>query len=209
MSNRELQEQRMRGYFMQATKEILQGEGLKSISVRKIAERAGYSYATLYNYFKDINELVFLCVDDFQRECNAFVEQQTAGQAQGLERLQAKIWAYVSYFVEYPGIFELFFIENVGDLGHKSSTLKVITRSLQSACGSDWELCAQHGLLPAENLDNTEHLEALQNQMQHLVVGQLLFYLHRLTPATYTEFATQTQRQISAVIHQRVSASAS
>jgi AcrR family transcriptional regulator len=69
MKNKEIQEQRMRGYFIQATKNILKGEGLKSISVRNIADQAGYSYATLYNYFKDVNELIFLCVNDFQEEC--------------------------------------------------------------------------------------------------------------------------------------------
>ena len=53
MEKKEIQEQRMRGYFIQATKEIIKGEGIKSVSVRNIADRAGYSYATLYNYFKD------------------------------------------------------------------------------------------------------------------------------------------------------------
>ena len=65
MKNKELQEKRMKGYFIQATKDILKGEGLKGISVRNIADQAGYSYATLYNYFKDINDLVFVCVNDF------------------------------------------------------------------------------------------------------------------------------------------------
>ena len=35
----DIQEQRMRDYFIQATKEILRGEGLKSLSVRNIAGR--------------------------------------------------------------------------------------------------------------------------------------------------------------------------
>ena len=55
MKNKIIQEQRIKGYVIQAAKEILKGEGLKSISVRNIADQAGYSYATLYNYFKDIN----------------------------------------------------------------------------------------------------------------------------------------------------------
>ena len=49
MKNKEIQEKRMRDYFIQATREILKGEGIESISVRNIADRAGYSYATLYN----------------------------------------------------------------------------------------------------------------------------------------------------------------
>ncbi len=65
MKNKEVQELRMKNYFIQATKEILKGEGLQAVSVRNVADKAGYSYATLYNYFKDITELIFVCVNDF------------------------------------------------------------------------------------------------------------------------------------------------
>ena len=58
MEKKQIQEQRIKSYFIQATKEILKGEGLKCISVRNIADKAGYSYATLYNYFKDVQDLI-------------------------------------------------------------------------------------------------------------------------------------------------------
>ena len=64
MDKKIIQEERMKGYFIQATKEILKGEGLRAASVRNIADQAGYSYATLYNYFKDIKELIFVCIKD-------------------------------------------------------------------------------------------------------------------------------------------------
>jgi AcrR family transcriptional regulator len=105
MSNKEIQEQRMRGYFIQATKEILRGEGLRNVSVRNIAERAGYSYATLYNYFKDIKDLIFECVKDFQAECEDHVRRETKNSARGKEKIEAIVKAYVKYFVQYPGIF--------------------------------------------------------------------------------------------------------
>ena len=53
MNNKELKEQRIKGYFIQAAKEILVGEGIKSLSVRSVSERAGYSYTTIYNYFEN------------------------------------------------------------------------------------------------------------------------------------------------------------
>jgi len=33
MGNKEIQEQRMKGYFIEATKDILRGEGLKNIII--------------------------------------------------------------------------------------------------------------------------------------------------------------------------------
>ena len=62
MDKKSILEQRMKGYFIQAAMEILRGEGIKDLSVRNVAEKAGYSYATLYNYFKDLNELLSLCI---------------------------------------------------------------------------------------------------------------------------------------------------
>ena len=49
-----IQEERIRKYFIDAAKELIRGEGLSVVTARNVAERAGYSYATLYNYFKDI-----------------------------------------------------------------------------------------------------------------------------------------------------------
>ncbi|MDD5061870.1 MAG: TetR/AcrR family transcriptional regulator, partial [Candidatus Marinimicrobia bacterium] len=123
MIKKEIQEQRIRGYFIEATKELLKGEGLKSVSVRNIADRAGYSYATLYNYFNDAKDLIFVCVKDFQVECAAFVRNETTQGGHGIEKIKAIINAYVKYFVQYPGIFELFFLEKVADISSKQSTI--------------------------------------------------------------------------------------
>src|SRR5512133_1434274 len=87
MKNKEIQEQRMRGYFIQAAKEILKGEGLRSLNVRHIADKAGYSYATLYNYFEDVNELTFLCVNDFYEECRRHAIAEAETRTVGKDRL--------------------------------------------------------------------------------------------------------------------------
>ncbi len=65
MKNKDVHEMRMKNYFIQATKEILKYERIKHVSVRSVAGRSGYSYTTIYNYFKDLNDLVFYCVEDF------------------------------------------------------------------------------------------------------------------------------------------------
>ena len=104
-------------YFLDSAKNLLRAEGLKGVSVRNVAYRAGYSYATLYNYFKDINDLLFRCVEDFCREVAEFVAARTEGVAPGREGLRRTARAYVEYFVEYPGVFELFFLERLGGFG--------------------------------------------------------------------------------------------
>jgi AcrR family transcriptional regulator len=41
----------IRSYFILAAKEIISIEGVNHVSVRKVPKKAGYSYATIYNYF--------------------------------------------------------------------------------------------------------------------------------------------------------------
>ena len=111
MKHKDIQETRIKGYFIEATKDILKGEGLRAISVRNIADRAGYSYATLYNYFKDVKDLIFECVVDFQDECEQFVHSEISDGDDGLLQRKQITKAYVKFFIQYPGIFELFYIE--------------------------------------------------------------------------------------------------
>jgi len=44
--------------FVKATKDLIASEGMDAISIRRVSAAAGYSSATLYLYFDDINELV-------------------------------------------------------------------------------------------------------------------------------------------------------
>jgi AcrR family transcriptional regulator len=194
MKNKEIQEKRMREYFIQATKEILKGEGLKSLSVRNIADRAGYSYATLYNYFRDVNDLVFLCVSDFQVECKSFVENRTKKSPDGIEKIKSSVVAYINYFVEYPGIFDLFFLAKVGDFGNKQNIIQVIGNSLDDVCEKHWDYCVNQKIL------TPERAESLKSGLRYAIVGLLLYYLNRRTPDSYTEFMEAVNFHINTLL---------
>ena len=193
MTNKSLQEQRMRGYFMQATKELLKGEGLKSINVRNIAQQAGYSYATLYNYFRDVRELVFLCVNDFQEECAAEIKIKVKDIPTGIERIKAVTHAYIAYFVQYPSVFNLFFIEKLGDIGQKQPTANLIYTFLNRLCEEDWEYAIWE-----QNTDRSK-AEEIKEELTYLTCGMLVYYMNRIQPADYNEFTVAVNRQINSV----------
>ncbi|MBU0712294.1 TetR/AcrR family transcriptional regulator [bacterium] len=194
MKNKEIQEERMRGYFIDATKELLKGEGLKSISVRNIADRAGYSYATLYNYFKDIKDLVFECVKDFQDECTDYIQSETAQSSRGIAKIEAITETYLKYFVQYPGIFELFFLECLFDLSEKQTTVEMINSFLDRLCSNEWNYCIQ------ENLITIEESETKKSALQITTAGLLLFYLNRRHPDSYMEFLTLARKQVRRIL---------
>lgn len=194
MERKKIQEQRMRGYFIQATKEILKGEGIKSISVRNIAEQAGYSYATLYNYFKDIKDLVFECVVDFQEECTEQIKAQTGHLPHGANRIKAITKSYMQYFVQYPGIFELFFLEKISDLSNKPENTVRIVSFLDRLCEEEWQFCINQNIYQAEEAKNKAE------QMKLVVTGILLYYINRLHPDSYSDFVKTADKQITLIL---------
>lgn len=194
MRNKEIKEQRVKGYFIQAAKEILKGEGLVCVSTRNVADRAGYSYATLYNYFKDIKDLVFECAKEFIDEARDFVKNETQGFTAGIERIQVILKAYLNYFIQYPGIFELFFLERVSNIGNNQQTVELIYTFLDKLCADDWNYCIEHGILRADQVD------ILSGQIRFTAAGLLLFYINRRHLQAYGEFMSLAQAQIKEIL---------
>lgn len=196
MKNKELQDSRMRGYFIQSTKDILKGEGLKALSVRNIAERAGYSYTTMYNYFKDINDLIFLCVEDFQTECEGFVAERTSEREFGIERFKISVLAWANYFVQYPGVFELFYIERTSNFGHKQNTIDLIATSFERICMKELEYCCTNNIVPVNKM------KLLEQQLKYTIIGVLLLYINRRTPVLYPDFSKLVNDQLDIFLGQ-------
>ncbi len=194
MKNKDIQEQRMKGYFIQATKEIIKAEGLKAVSVRSVAEKAGYSYTTMYHYFKDIKELLFYCVKDFQQEIEEFVSGKRDGEKDAVTQLHTVSHAWVDYFVQYPGIFELFYLELLSDLSQKRETLDILVGSFDEAISKDWER------LKNENTIKEEKYTQLKQQLKFVLTGCLLFYLNRHTPHSYQDFKKSISWQLDLLI---------
>ena len=197
MDKKQIQEERMKGYFIESAKNLLKGEGLRSISVRHVADHAGYSYATLYNYFKDLNELIFICVGDFQQEAEEFIARKTEKTAPGKERIQAIAQAYIDYFIEYPGVYELFFLERMRDFNSKKEISELIYTFLDRLCADDWAEAVKQGVY------TEERTELLKAQLRFSLAGMLLYYENRLQPDNYEAFVKQARQQIEAILEAR------
>jgi len=62
VSGKDIRRKRVMDDFIRAARSILEAEGVDGVSARKVADRAGWSYATIYNYFRDINHLLWHCI---------------------------------------------------------------------------------------------------------------------------------------------------
>ena len=53
MDKLDIKKKRVMMYFIEAIQELILNEGIENLSIKKIAKKAGYNIATIYNYFED------------------------------------------------------------------------------------------------------------------------------------------------------------
>ncbi|MBN2262317.1 MAG: hypothetical protein JW735_05350, partial [Prolixibacteraceae bacterium] len=98
------------------------------------------------------------------------------------------------YFIEYPGIFELFYLTTSGDLGYKQNTLDIIARSFELICQPDWEYIDQ------QKITGQALAEKVKKQIGFTLIGSLLLFLNRQTPLKFDDFMLDVESQIAYVL---------
>lgn len=115
MSNRKLKRKRIMRYFIDATNVIIEEEGLECVTIRKVADAAGYNSATLYNYFNNIDHLIFYASIKYLSDYAQALPKYTKDAADSYE-LYLRIWqCFCDYSFRNPKIYYLVFF---GEFGH-------------------------------------------------------------------------------------------
>jgi AcrR family transcriptional regulator len=110
VTNKEKQRSRVRGYFLQATKDLIASEGISGMTTKKIGDRAGFSYATIYNYFTNLNELLCEAIDELNTDIADSVQRNLedieAGQVESsfssqFSGLEKRIREFTHIMIDY------------------------------------------------------------------------------------------------------------
>lgn len=115
MDKKEIRQQRVKSYFIDATCEIIRKDGIKGLNIRKVADMAGYHYSTIYKYFKDFPHLIVLSVMQFLDEANKYIEENSKSE-DPIEYYIDSWGAFCRYSLENLNIFSSIFIEGYGDI---------------------------------------------------------------------------------------------
>ena len=95
--------------FVEATQALIDTDGLEKISIRKIAEKAGFHNSTIYLYFKDVNQLILLAsLKHFNDYSNKLSEYSTM-IASPKDKFIAVWQAFGETVFHKPHIFRNFF----------------------------------------------------------------------------------------------------
>jgi AcrR family transcriptional regulator len=191
MNSSKVQEERVRRYFIDSAKEIIRAEGINALNVRNVAQKAGYSYATIYNYFKDIKGLMAHCIEEFLEECSVSILQQAGHLDAGCERIRTMMKAYANYFVQYPGTYELFYLEKLPAMPN-SKTIDMINSFFDKVMMEDWKECAE-----ARNMLDAEIKWEI---MKSMIGGMMLSYFSKYHPKDYKDFISQIDARVDFLI---------
>jgi AcrR family transcriptional regulator len=104
-----LKSQRVRTYFVQAAKTIILEEGVENVSVRKVADAAGYTFSTIYNYYGSQNELLREVKEDMIKDLVLYMRETLPAKASTVDDIKKQNRLYVQYFIENPNVFSFFY----------------------------------------------------------------------------------------------------
>ncbi len=151
MTNKEVQKARTLGFFVQAAKSIIEEEGTSALSARKVGKRAGYSYATLYNYFKDMRELLAYCAFDYLNNCHQHLISLDTSKLSCLDTLLLHTKSYFLFFAKQPKCISRCLYRRLGDYPTKL-TSNTASISVGQLLYQQLEHCANEGYILQENI---------------------------------------------------------
>jgi len=91
--------------------------GLEALSMRKVAERAGYTATTIYRYFGDKDDLLFSMVAESLSAFTAALREGREAGEDPLGRIEGMGLAYVRFGLDHPALYRLLFIQRPDFLG--------------------------------------------------------------------------------------------
>ena len=95
--------------FINAAQEMIESEGLENISVRKIAQKAGFHNSTIYLYFEDLDQLAMFASLKYFKEYSHSLELQSQKNLSPTENFLS-IWElFVDTMLRKPHVFYNFF----------------------------------------------------------------------------------------------------
>lgn len=121
---RQLKSERVKKVFALTARDMIHEEGITSVTVRKVAERAGYSLGTVYNHFKNIDELLWMTRDYMIREIADLLTKQ-APKVESVESLAEIMVQYADYYRLNPNVFRFFYFHHLNqEDNHTSSVIQ-------------------------------------------------------------------------------------
>lgn len=110
---KQIQKKRIMSYFINATEEIIDEVGINGVTLRKVADRAGYNSATVYNYFENLDHLIFYAAMKYIKDYAHALDTYLKDAKNAMDRF-LKVWeCFCDYAYDKPEIYNAIFFPNL------------------------------------------------------------------------------------------------
>lgn len=217
MDNKEIKKRRMWTFFIDATEELIKTEGFQQVTIRKVADKAGYNSATIYNYFGELSHLLFFASLKFLKPYLETVTLKMKTTDDPLEKYLIAWDCFSEYSFQIPDIFHTVFLMDLGDHPENllasyyelyPSDLMAIPEELLPALMerniADRGRFALSALVKAGRLSETQAEEV--NELTNLVwQGMFTTLLNNRNHYTAEEAQKRTMKYIREIVEHKVS----
>jgi AcrR family transcriptional regulator len=193
--HRQAQEkQELRQAILRAAGELFLEQGYERFSLRKVAERIGYSPTTIYLYFHDKDDLLFTVVDEGFERFGQQLAAAAASTEDPWERLIALGRAYVAFGLQNPVYYQLMFMQRTdfltriqaGESQPRIASFRVFQQTVQQAIDA--------GVLRPGNAESYRDVFwALVHGMVSLAISMPAFYGARLQQTMETAWQMECE----------------
>ena len=201
MTNREIRIKRVRSFFIEAAQTVIEEEGLDGATVRKIAARAGYNGATLYNYFRDLNHLLALALSHYMGEYIEMILSRLRGDEAPFELYQLDWFVYTEESFKHPKeYYYLFFKDPKMDLSEvydeyfakHPALFERLPKGFQSMCRERNQYTRDYAFLRTEFPERSESMLQRISDMNILMYNAMLGNLAQGAPdAAYGRYVAR------------------
>jgi len=109
ISKKEMQRRRKMAYFIDAAHQIIDQEGIENLTIRRVADLAGYNSATIYNYFTNQEHLISYAAIKYLKEYYLSLEEYIKNARNAYERF-ILIWEkFCIHSYQRPEIYRIIF----------------------------------------------------------------------------------------------------
>ncbi len=141
LQRRDQEKQELRQLFLDTAAELFLEQGHERFSLRQVAERAGYSPATIYHYFENKDDLLSHVIDEgYQLFKKQFIAASTS-TTDPIARLIALGRAYIDFGLQHPIYYQVIFMRRSdflmrprsGEQQPRAVTFQVVQQAIQEA----------------------------------------------------------------------------
>ena len=97
MNKKDLKRKRTMTYFIDAADKIIKEEGINKVTIRKVADKAGYNSATIYNYFENLDHLILFAAMRYIKDYSYALPEYLKDAKNSLDRF-FKVWECFCHF---------------------------------------------------------------------------------------------------------------